>query len=368
MPYHHRQKSSSKTIGPWKLGRTIGKGSSEGRVKIARHTKTGQYAAVKIVSKASILSSRVSISGDPKRIEQAQLAMEREIVIMKLIDHPNVLQLYDVWESSSELFLILEYLEGGELFEHLASHGRLPVKEALHYFQQIIFAMNYCHRFNIAHRDLKPENLLLDRSGNIKICDFGMAAWEGTTGMLQTSCGSPHYASPEVVEGKLYHGSSSDIWSCGVILFALLSGKLPFDDMDTRVLLEKVKRGRYQMPDVIVPEAQDLIARMLEKDVTKRITMSGILAHPFFRSQELRSKHEAYVIPPTIQEIEDPLNSPSEIDPDIFGNLRTLWRDVSDTQITERLMCPEKTWEKAVYHLLIKYRENQMEHYNESDE
>lgn len=169
----------------------------------------------------------------------------------------------------------MEYVEGGELFDYLVSRGRLPVDEALHYFQQIIFAVDYCHRFNIAHRDLKPENLLLDKARNIKVADFGMAAWEGGVGMLETSCGSPHYASPEVVEGRSYHGSTSDIWSCGVILFALLAGRLPFDDENIRTLLEKVKLGKYAMPNDIDPAAKDLIARMLQKDVAKRITVCG---------------------------------------------------------------------------------------------
>jgi serine/threonine protein kinase len=148
------------------------------------------------------------------RQDKVLLGIEREIVIMKLIDHPNVLNLYDVWETKTELYapflrifatelttsyLIMEYVPGGELFDYLVKRGRLPVSEALHYFQQIIHAVDYCHRFNICHRDLKPENLLLDKDKNIKVADFGMAAWEAGERMLETSCGSPHYASPEIV-------------------------------------------------------------------------------------------------------------------------------------------------------------------------
>jgi len=167
----------------------------------------------------------------------------------------------------------MEYVEGGELFDHLVRKRRLPVEEALHFFQQIIAAVDYCHRFNIAHRDLKPENILLDGS-NIKVADFGMAAWEASDTLLKTSCGSPHYASPEVVAGEAYQGSISDIWSCGVILYALLAGRLPFDDDNVRVLLDRVKTGRFYMPPDIESSAQDLLLRMLEKDVTKRITVS----------------------------------------------------------------------------------------------
>ena len=243
-----------------------------GRVKIARHTKTGQYAAVKIVSKHALITSRLSMADAAESAEKILLGIEREIVIMKLIDHPNILKLYDVWETSGELYLVMEYVAGGELFDYLVKRGRLDNREALKYFQQIIFAVDYCHRFNIAHRDLKPENLLLDDEHNIKVADFGMAAWEGGAGMLETSCGSPHYASPEVVEGRQYHGSTSDIWSCGVILHALLAGRLPFDDANMVKLLEKVKSAKFTMPTDIPPAATDLLSRMLRKDVSKRIT------------------------------------------------------------------------------------------------
>ena len=134
------------------------------------------------------------VGDEAERIIQA---LEREIVIMKLIDHPNILRLYDVWETSTELYLILEYAEGGELFDYLCDKGALPKAEALSIFQQIMTAMHYCHTLNIAHRDLKPENILLDKSKNlVKIADFGMAVWQGKTDLLNTACGSPHYAAP----------------------------------------------------------------------------------------------------------------------------------------------------------------------------
>ena len=243
-------------------------------MKIAKHSITGKYAAIKIVPKGAILTSRLSVSEAGARADKVMLGIEREIVIMKLIDHPNVLNLYDVWETSTELYLIMEYVPGGELFDYLVKRGRLPVSEALHYFQQIIYAVDYCHRFNICHRDLKPENLLLDKDKNIKVADFGMAAWEAGERMLETSCGSPHYASPEIVAGKAYHGNASDIWSCGIILFALLTGRLPFDDDNIRSLLQKVKVGVFEMPDEIRGDARDLLRKMLEKEPERRITVS----------------------------------------------------------------------------------------------
>ncbi|KAJ7816621.1 Pkinase-domain-containing protein [Mycena leptocephala] len=331
-----------KRIGLWKIGRTIGTGSS-GRVRIARNSKT--------VSKTVLDST-------------SQLSLEREIVVMKLIDHPNIMRLYDVWETSTELYLILEYVKGGELFEHLCKKGRLPTEEALGYFQQIITAIDYCHQFNIAHRDLKPENILLDEDFNVKIADFGMAAWQAN-GMLSTSCGSPHYAAPEIVSAKAYNGSAADIWSCGVILHALLAGRLPFDDEDLCVLLEKVKEGVFDMPNDIDPLAQDLIKKMLTANVEDRITMADVLLHPFYTSIKPRATNSAI---PDLYRIARPIGSLASIDPDIFANLRTLWHGVPDAEIVESLRNDEQNWQKGVYHLLVEYRNKHFEHYDEERE
>ena len=338
-----------------------------GRVRIARHSKTGQYAAVKIVSKTALVNSRRSLHGLDEHADRILLGIEREIVIMKLIDHPNIMRLYDVWETSTELYLILEYVEGGELFDYLCKRGRLSTSEALGYFQQIIAAIDYCHRFNIAHRDLKPENLLLDQDKNIKVADFGMAAWQmsHTSGLLRTACGSPHYAAPEVIEGRPYNGSASDIWSCGVILFALLAGRLPFDDEDLHALLEKVKIGTYDMPQTIDKRAQDLITRMLEKDVRKRITVEQILLHPFFT---LHPPKNPMLFPPSLNIIARPVGDRSAIDLDILANLRTLWHGTPDDVIIKKLTNNEQTWEKGIYYLLQQYRINRMEEYDEKVE
>ncbi|KAG6866562.1 hypothetical protein C0991_002047 [Blastosporella zonata] len=349
-------------IGLWKIGREIGSGAS-GRVKIARHSRTGQYAAIKIISKIA-LNSRVSINRMADETEHTQLAIEREIVVMKLLDHPNVMRLYDVWETSTSLYLILEYIQGGELFDHLCNNGKLPVPEALNYFQQIISAIDYCHRFNIAHRDLKPENILLDQDFNIKIADFGMAAWQATDdGLLRTSCGSPHYAAPEIISGVMYNGSAADIWSCGVILFALLAGKLPFDDDDTGALLNKVKTGKFEFPSDMDVLAQDLIGRMLSMDVSERITMPDIMVHPFF---VLHPPKVASNVTPRLDNAAQPIDK-LLLDPDIFANLRALWNGTDDADIEERLTNVEPTLEKGIYHLLIQYRASNLELYQEEE-
>ncbi|KAL4250336.1 hypothetical protein ABKN59_005915 [Abortiporus biennis] len=364
IPRRSKKEDDPKMIGLWKIGRTIGKGSC-GRVRIARHSKTGQYAAVKIVSKSSLFNSRSSVKNMDATNEYLLTSIEREIVIMKLIEHPNIMRLYDVWETSTDLYLILEYVEGGELFEYLCDKGRLPTSEALDYFQQIIAAVHYCHRFNVAHRDLKPENILLDKDKNVKVADFGMAAWQGKSNMLRTACGSPHYAAPEVIMGRAYNGASADIWSCGIILYALVAGRLPFDDEDFETLLGKVKIGKYSVPENINPLAKDLITKMLQKDVSKRITMDGIRKHPFFLSQPLKSLN--YDIP-NLDEIARPLPSPQSIDPDILSNLRALWPDTPLGTITRNLVNDTPTWEKGVYHLLIRYRSNHLQDYDEEEE
>ncbi|OJA19916.1 hypothetical protein AZE42_03764 [Rhizopogon vesiculosus] len=360
LPQRNRDKDDPKMIGQWKVGRTIGKGSS-GRVRIARHSKTGQYAAVKIVSKNVLMNS----IREPA--EHVLLSIEREIVIMKIIDHPNIMRLYDVWETSTKLYLILEYVEGGELFDYLCNKGRLSTFEALTYFQQIISAIDYCHRLNIAHRDLKPENLLMDQNKNIKVADFGMAAWQVSSqnGLLQTACGSPHYAAPEVIMGKEYNGCAADIWSCGVILFALLVGRLPFDDEDLPTLLDKVKSGMFDMPSCMDPFAKDLITKMLHKDVVKRITIPQILTHPFYLSQKPKS------VPadtPKLDDIARPLSSGEEIDQDIFANLRTLWHGTSAEDIETSLKSHEPNWQKGVYRLLTEYRDKHLGNHDEQED
>ena len=369
-------------IGLWKVGRTIGKGSSgtspphpplpptahrsppTGRVRIARHAKTGQYAAVKIVSKHHLNSTTLPRPSDTP--EHMRLSIEREIVLMKLVEHPHVMRLYDVWETSSELYLILEYVDGGELFDYLCTRGRLAPSEALACFQQIIAAVDYCHRFGVAHRDLKPENLLRDRDGHIKVADFGMAAWQtgARHGLLQTACGSPHYAAPEVIMGRAYDGRASDIWSCGVILFALLAGRLPFDDEDLGTLLDKVKRGVYAMPAGIDPEAADLIGRMLQRDVAARIQMPEILTHPFFVSSAPRAVGRDM---PDLEALAKPIGA-EEVDEDILANLRTLWHETPEEEIREALRSEAPNWQKGVYHLLIQYRNKRLENYDEEEE
>ncbi|KAK6457027.1 uncharacterized protein RJT20DRAFT_36625 [Scheffersomyces xylosifermentans] len=354
----NKKRRSQNKIGPWKLGRTLGRGST-GRVRLAKNINTGKLAAVKIVPKSNFKKlenpkyKRSSVPGK----DSLPYGIEREIIIMKLMSHPNIMGLYDVWENKNDLYLILEYIEGGELFDYLIKRGKLQEFEAINYFKQIIHGIGYLHQFNICHRDLKPENLLLDFNKNIKIADFGMAALEVREKLLETSCGSPHYASPEIVAGKNYHGAPSDIWSCGIILFALLTGHLPFDDENIRKLLLKVQNGKFIMPHELSWEAKDLITRMLRVNPDERITIDQILTHPLLTKYPEPTIAGGSSLASSTQNINvKPIESLEKIDKEILKNLSVLFHNCDEKTIISKLLSPNKCPEKMFYYLLMKYR------------
>ena len=354
-------------IGPWIIGECVGKGAS-GRVKIARHSQTGQMAAVKILPLEAVISSRLSMRSKDAKLEKHRNGIDREIIMMKLMNHPNIVRIYDVYEGKKELFLILEYVQGGELFDYLVNHGRMEPMKGLIYFKQIIYGLSYAHAFSIIHRDLKPENILIHslRPPRIKIADWGMAAFAPPSHQLETSCGSPHYASPEIVNGKRYSGTATDIWSCGVILFALMTGRLPFDDKNIKILLGKVKAGKFDIPTYVHPEAADLIRRMLVVDVNERITMSAILAHPFLKHA---TPGISYVSAPSIAELDRPLRSTSLINQDLLRSLLVIWGNATHDEMVAELLSPpgQGSLAKAMYFLLNKHRERTLEDYGVRD-
>jgi 5'-AMP-activated protein kinase catalytic alpha subunit len=270
------------------------------QVKLATHAITRHHVAVKILNKAKI----------------KQLGMEekvqREINILHLCTHPHIIRLYEVIDTPTDIFLVNEYVSGGELFDYIVSKGRLSADEARNFFHQIISGVEYCHFQKIVHRDLKPENLLLDSNLNIKIADFGLSNLMRDGDFLRTSCGSPNYAAPEVISGHLYAGPEVDVWSCGVILYALLCGSLPFDDESIPNLFKKIKSGMYSLPSHLSQLARNLIPRMLEVDPMKRITIPEIRMHPWFQHKlppylrhppELMEKQERVVDPQVIDEV-----------------------------------------------------------------
>eukprot|EP01043_Picozoa_sp_COSAG02_P063418 COSAG02_NODE_8986_length_2372_cov_1.330840_2_plen_307_part_00 len=222
-------------IGPYALAKTLGVGSF-GKVKLGQHDLTGHKVAVKILNRKKIQSLEM----DEK--------VRREIKILKLFMHPHIIRLYEVIDTPTDIFVIMEYVSEGELFDYIVEKGRLSEDDGRKFFQQIISGVDYCHRRMVVHRDLKPENLLLDSDFNVKIADFGLSNMMKDGNFLKTSCGSPNYAAPEVISGKLYAGPEVDVWSCGVILYALLCGSLPFDDEKIPNLFKKIKGGIYSLP------------------------------------------------------------------------------------------------------------------------
>ncbi|KAJ5092583.1 hypothetical protein NUU61_007453 [Penicillium alfredii] len=363
-------------VGPWQLGRTLGKGAT-GRVRLAKHAITGNTAAIKIVSKKSAaMVQSESIAAMDRNVSNFAGAnprpmpcgIEREVVIMKLIEHPNVISLYDVWENRGELYLVLEYVEGGELFDYVSNNGPLPEEEAVRLFRQIIAGLGYCHRFNICHRDLKPENILLDGNHNVKLADFGMAALQPAGHWLNTSCGSPHYAAPEIIYGRKYRGDRADMWSCGIILYALLTGYLPFDGGDLANTLKLVKKGDYIIPSELSDESADLIQRILQKRPEDRISMQDIWLHPLLTKYEKlhNAMADYYIGPPpalSVRDCGEPVSCRQDIDLDLLRNLQTLWHDVKADALITRLLCVEPTHERMFYNALLRFRDEQLENY-----
>ncbi len=246
-------------------------------------------------------------------------------------------------------YLVLEYIEGGELFQHIKENGRLPEHEAVRIFRQMVAGLSYCHRFNICHRDLKPENILMDCNRNIKIVDFGMAALQPANKWLNTSCGSPHYASPEVIRGQNYRGDKADIWSCGVILYAMLTGTLPFDsEGDYPEVIATVLTGTYSFPKGLSTPAKDLISKMLQYDPKNRMSMRDMWQHPLMKKYESLDSKDAngnpYVGPPaplTVSDCGEPIESRNGIDDELLRNLQNLWHAVTEEGLVQKLLSEE---------------------------
>ncbi|XP_075519063.1 CBL-interacting serine/threonine-protein kinase 9-like isoform X5 [Primulina tabacum] len=260
-------------VGKYELGRTLGEGSF-GKVKFARNTQsTGEYAvAIKIIDRHRVLSSHM--------VEQ----IKREISTMKMIKHPNVLNILEVMASKTKIYIVLEYVGGGELFDKIARQGKLKEGVARMYFQQLINAVDYCHSRGVYHRDLKPENLLLDSHGVLKVSDFGLSAFsKQEDGLLHTACGTPNYVAPEVLNDKGYDGTTSDVWSCGVILFVLMAGYLPFEEPNLMVLYRKIYKADFSFPPWFSSNAKRLIKRILDPNPLTRITIPEILENDWFK-------------------------------------------------------------------------------------
>ena len=287
-----------KSIGQYKLGKTIGEGTF-GKVRIGTHTLTGEKVAIKILEK-----ERVIDVSDVERVA-------REIHILKIIRHPYIIQLYEIIETKKELYLIMEYATGGELYNYIVTNTRLNELEACRIFQQIISGVEYLHKLKIVHRDLKPENLLLNDSKDVKLVDFGLSNTYKKGEQLSSACGSPCYAAPEMIAGKKYDGLQADIWSAGVVLFTLLCGYLPFENRDTSILYKKILSGKYEVPSFVSDKAKDFIKGILTVDPLERSTIEDIRNHSWYKIWQTKVKegiivglHQIPVEPLVLKQLE----------------------------------------------------------------
>ncbi|GAV82505.1 Pkinase domain-containing protein/NAF domain-containing protein [Cephalotus follicularis] len=274
-----RKKKGLRRIGKYEVGRTIGEGTFA-KVKFARNTETGESVALKVMAKSTILKHRMADQ------------IKREISIMKIVRHPYIVRLHEVLSSQTKIYIILEFVAGGELYDRIVQ-GRLPEKEARRYFQQLIDAVSHCHEKGVYHRDLKPENLLLDCYGNLKVSDFGLSALpQQGVELLHTTCGTPNYLAPEVLSHQGYDGAAADIWSCGVILFVLMAGYLPFDETDLPTLFKKINDAKFSVPFWFSPGATTLIHKILDPNPKSRIQIEGIRKDPWFRKNYMPVNHK----------------------------------------------------------------------------
>lgn len=254
--------------GFYETERTIGCGGFA-KVKLATHLATGEKVAIKIMDKALL------------GVDLARVKLE--IAALKSVSHENICKLFEVIETDTHMFLVMEYCSGGELFDHIVEKNRLTETESRVFFRQIVSAVAYLHSLGYAHRDLKPENILLDSQQKLKLIDFGLCAKPegGMENPLFTSCGSPTYAAPELVQGKQYLGTEVDVWAMGVLLYTLLVGALPFDDLNIDSLYKKILTGRYEEPSFLSSDSLRLIKSMLQVDPKKRITIKSLISHPW---------------------------------------------------------------------------------------
>lgn len=256
----------------YEMGKLLGKGSFA-KVYHARNVKTSESVAIKVIDK-----DKIKKCGLMDQIIQ-------EISVMKLVKHPNIVQLYEVMATKTKIYFVIEYVKGGELFKKV-QRGRLKEDVARTYFQQLISAVDFCHTRQVYHRDLKPENLLLDGSHNLKISDFGLSALPNCKrkdGLLHTICGTPAYVAPEVISQKGYDGAKADIWACGVILYVLLAGYLPFQDKNMMDMYKKICKAELKWPSWFSSDVRKLLRRILHPNPNRRISIEEIRTHPWFR-------------------------------------------------------------------------------------
>lgn len=275
-------------FGKYELGRLLGCGAFA-KVFHARDISSGQSVAIKAVSKTKILKGGLTAN------------VKREISIMRRLHHPHIVKLIEVLATKTKIYFVMEFAKGGELFAKVAK-GRFSEDLSRRYFQQLITAVGYCHSRGVFHRDLKPENLLLDENWDLKVSDFGLSAVTEQAqpdGLFHTLCGTPAYVAPEILAKKGYDGAKVDIWTCGVILYVLNVGYLPFNDTNLMVMYRKIYKGEFRFPKWTSPDLRRFISRMLDTKPETRITVDEILRDPWFKKgyKEIKFHREELDLP-----------------------------------------------------------------------
>jgi len=257
-----------KQIGPYIFHGTVGDGAFS-VVKLVKKIDTGEYFACKIVPKARLNTINL------------EERFEIEIRINQQMHHPGIVELFDLLKDDLNYYIIMEFCPNGELFQFIVDRQHLKEQEAKPMLKQILETLNYVHSVGVSHRDLKPENLLIDQFGKVRLSDFGLSRFIGNNGLVTTPCGSPCYASPECISGKPYDGKTTDVWSIGVILYAMLTGQLPWTKRNQTQLFQQIRKGEYSIPSGLSSVAQDMIRGLMNVDFNKRLTIDQALAHPF---------------------------------------------------------------------------------------
>ncbi|CAG8227252.1 unnamed protein product [Penicillium salamii] len=274
-----RRTTITTPTGQWALGKTIGAGSM-GKVKLAKNTETGEQVAIKIVPRLSTEEHRTS--RETERADRSkEIRTAREAAIVSLVNHPYICGMRDVVRTSYHWYMLFEYVNGGQMLDYIISHGKLKEKQARKFARQIASALDYCHRNSIVHRDLKIENILISKTGDIKIIDFGLSNLFSPRSLLKTFCGSLYFAAPELLQARQYTGPEVDVWSFGIVLYVLVCGKVPFDDQSMPQLHAKIKKGAVEYPPGLTAECRHIISRMLVTDPKQRASLAEIMNHPW---------------------------------------------------------------------------------------
>ncbi|KAJ3008659.1 serine/threonine-protein kinase KIN2 [Thoreauomyces humboldtii] len=378
-PHHHHARISKRvtTVGPYRLSKTLGQGSM-GKVKLAIHAVTGEKRACKIIPRPASAPrlNRTIVIGPTKSIsllpiplpqtpggasessreedDSKEARIVREIAIMLLLYHPHIGRMYEVILQDDFYYLFLEYVDGGQMLDYMINHGKLKEKHARRFMRQIISAIDYCHQNSIVHRDLKIENVLIDKHGSIKLIDFGLSNMYAPDAQLETFCGSLYFAAPELLSARAYTGPEVDIWSLGVILYVLVCGRVPFDDVSMPVLHAKIKAGVVEYPSHLSEQCKHLISRLLVTNPKRRAAMSELKSH-IWLTEGYEGPPKDYMPP------REPL--PMPLDPEVlsrihgfeFGSTGTVTRALEShvaSPANERISSVPVEPKASIYHLV----------------